>query len=97
VLNPRSGVALIDLGTVLSEDEALANEFRLGTATLASGETAAGAAGLMEGEAATAARFPQARELKLGNSPVRTGLSGGSRGWYGSALSNGHPKEGASP
>ena len=42
----------------LTEDEALANELRLGMATLASGETATGAAGFMEGRGRHGAALP---------------------------------------
>jgi hypothetical protein len=44
----------------LPEAEALANELRLGLATLASGETAAGAAGFAAGQGRHGGALPQA-------------------------------------
>ena len=46
----------------LAEPEAVANELRRGMATLASGETAAGAAGFMEGKGRHGAAFPRTPE-----------------------------------
>ena len=59
----------------LAEPEAMANEFRRGMATLASGETAAGRRASGRAEAATAPLFHQIGNPKLGSFCVRTGLS----------------------
>ena len=73
----------------LTEPEAVANELRRGMATLASGETAAGAASFAAGQGRHGAALPPNPDLKLRSFPVRTDLSAPVRGCYGPALSVG--------